>query len=155
MGQTVFWPKMDPIITDFDGNRGDRFPPARPRILSGSREPGGPGRANNLIFVFFGGGCRGAHACYSLRGRTSPFLPESLQGGCAKTATESPEPSGIGLMGNPVRSHSCVTLLTCLVACDRARGQGPGPSGRGPGPGVRAPRFLGEFLEPSCPRSRI
>ena len=51
MGQTVFWPNIDPITTDFDGNRGDRFPPMRPRFCSGSRGPGGPN-----IFFFSGGG---------------------------------------------------------------------------------------------------
>ena len=55
--QTVFWPKIGPITTDFDGNRGDRFPPMRPRILSGSRGPAGP----KIEFLSWGG----AHICYS------------------------------------------------------------------------------------------
>ena len=39
-GTVFFWQKIDPITTDFDGNRGDRFPPMRPRFCSGSRGPG-------------------------------------------------------------------------------------------------------------------
>ena len=52
MGQTVFWPKIGPITTDFDETRGDLIPPMRPRIWSGSRARGGP----KIEFLSWGGG---------------------------------------------------------------------------------------------------
>ena len=38
----LFWPKIGPITTDYDGTRGDRIPPMRPTRRYGSQGPGGP-----------------------------------------------------------------------------------------------------------------
>ena len=74
MGQTVFWPKIGPITTDFDGNRGDRFPPMRPRILSGSRGPAGP----KIEFLSWGGGGPMYAIVYPENMESIPCVLESL-----------------------------------------------------------------------------
>ena len=68
MGETVFWPKIGPITTDFDGAMGGRFPPTPPTRRYGPQ--GRPGHKNI--------GWGGAHVCYSLPCKAlalRPLLP--------------------------------------------------------------------------------
>ena len=54
----LFWPKIGPITTDYDGTMGDRIPPMPPTRRYGSRGPGGPKRPkfrkNNFLIPPYG-----------------------------------------------------------------------------------------------------
>ena len=83
MGQTVFWPKIGPITTDFDETRGDLIPPMRPRIWSGSRGRGGP----KIEFLSWGGGGPMYAIVYPAGGaqsRPGSFVGTGLRPGCSR-----------------------------------------------------------------------